>query len=167
MLLQDHTFKCSQALPEPISLFRLGELMEEAVMPPPPTLLDSVVPQRKKPTRKGSAVETSVFVAGSEVGHEAIMDRVGKVLGELAAGPSHTTEDDMQPPPFPPTQAFSTSELGARFGLGRSSRLDTWDADHAAEQPGPARSLPVGNDASAPIVRLPLRTFFLPPPVPA
>ena len=150
---QDHTFKCSQALPEPLSLLRLGELMEEAVMPPPPTLLDSVVPHRKKPARKGSAVESSIFVAGSELGREAIMDRVGQVLGELIAGPSNAADDEMQPPPFPSTQTFSTSGLGARFGAGRGSRVDSWTGGPATDQASAPLSPPLGNGASAQTVR--------------
>lgn len=153
---QEHTYKCSQALPEALSLAELGELMEKAVMPPPTTLLDSVVPHRKKPTRKGSGVETSVLVAGSEVGRDAIMDRVGQVLDEFVpAAPLSTTADegDMQPPPFPTTQAFSTSGLGARFGAGRMLRLDSWENGGSKEQSILPPSPPRGKIASASTVR--------------
>lgn len=123
--MQQHTFKCSRAQSEPYSVTDVQLAIEQAVLPPPPSLLDEALPHHKKVKRKGGAVETSVVVAGSDFAREAIMGRVRQVLDEAvdAVGQAAAANvDDMPPPPFPTTQAFSTSGLGARFGLGQGSR---------------------------------------------
>lgn len=82
--------------------------------PPPalPSLLDAALPHRKKPTRKRSVIQTSVFAAGSDLSRAAILERAGQIL----EGPK---SDELMPPPFLATQGFSTSALGSEIGSGR------------------------------------------------
>lgn len=106
--------------------------------PPPavPSLLDAALPHRKKPTRKGIVIQTSVFAAGSDLGRAAILERAGQILG----GPKC---DELMPPPFLATQGFSTSALGSELGsvrglaqAGEPGWIDGMEVENAGRAQG-------------------------------